>query len=239
MRKRSIITGFSSLLLLVGAIVTFWPSQSKAVTGSDWNAARIIDDHIYFNSGSMNPGDIQNFLNAKVPTCDTNGTQPSGHSGYPTRADWGRANGAAPPYVCLRDFTQTFGSIAADSYCNGIGGGTKGGADIIFNVAQACGVNPKALIVLLQKEQGLITDDWPWPVQYRSATGYGCPDTAPCDAQYYGFFNQVYMAARQFKYYQLRADLFRYRAYRDNFIQYNPNSACGGSNVFLQNQTTA
>ena len=25
--------------------------------------------------------------------------------------------------------------------------------------------------------------------------GYGCPDTAACDAQYYGFFNQVYSAA--------------------------------------------
>jgi hypothetical protein len=239
MNKRSIISGVASILLLAGAVVAFWPNHSSAVTGSDWSAARIVDDYIYFNSGSMNPGDIQNFLNAKVPTCDTNGTQPSNHSGYPTRADWGRANGAPPPYVCLRDFTQTFGSIAADSYCNGIGGGTKGGADIIFNVAQACGVNPKALIVLLQKEQGLITDDWPWPVQYRSATGYGCPDTAPCDAEYYGFFNQVYNAAHQFKVYTARPDLFNFAVGRNSFIQYNPNSGCGGGSVALQTQATA
>jgi hypothetical protein len=239
MTKKSVITGICLLLLLTGAFVAFWPGKSKAVTSSDWNAARIIDDHIFFNGGSMNPGDIQNFLNAKVPTCDTNGTQPSGHSGYPTRADWGRANGAAPPYVCLRDLTQTFGSVAPDAYCNGIGGGTKGGADIIFNVAQACGVSPKVLIVLLQKEQGLITDDWPWPIEYRSATGYGCPDTAPCDAQYYGFFNQLYNAAHQFKVYVARPDLFNYGVGRNSFIGFNPNAACGGTTLTPQTQSTA
>jgi hypothetical protein len=239
MRKRSIISGILSLLLIAGAVVLFWPNHSSAVTGSDWNAARIIDDHIFFNAGSMNPGDIQNFLNSKVPTCDTNGTQPSGHSGYPTRADWGRANGVAPPYVCLRDFTQSVGSVTADAYCNGIGAGTKSGADIIFNVAQACNVSPKALIVLLQKEQGLITDDWPWPIEYRSATGYGCPDTAACDAQYYGFFNQVYNAAHQFKVYTAKPNLFNYAVGRNSFIGYNPNAGCGGSNVTPQTQATA
>jgi hypothetical protein len=93
--------------------------------------------------------------------------------------------------------------------------------------------------VLLQKEQSLLTDDWPWSIQYRSATGYGCPDTAPCDSEYYGFFNQVYSAARQFKRYGLDKDLFSYRAGSNNYIQYNPNAGCGGSTVYIQNQATA
>src|SRR5690606_31054855 len=112
-------------------------------------------------------------------------------------------------------------------------------AQIINDVAKACGINPKVLIVLLQKEQSLVTDDWPWPIQYRSATGYGCPDTAPCDSEYYGFFNQVYMAARQFRRYAINVNLFNYRTRQTNYIQYHPVTACGGSNVFIENQATA
>jgi hypothetical protein len=239
MRKKSLISSLLILMLVAGAVIVFWPGRSSAVSGSDWNAARITDDHIFFNGSSMNPGDIQNFLNAKVPTCDTNGTQPSTHSGYATRADWGRANGAPPPYTCLRNFTQTIGNVAADSYCNGIGGGTKSGADIIFNVAQACGINPKVFLVLLQKEQSLVTDDWPWPIQYRSATGYGCPDTAPCDSEYYGFYNQIYNAGHQYKRYVVQANLFNYGVGRNSFVGYNPNAGCGGTNLTPQTQATA
>ena len=213
--------------------------STDAVSGGDWNASRIIDDTIYFNSSTMDTGGIQNFLNLKLPSCDTNGTQPSGRSGYPTRADWGRANGAAPPYVCLKDYSQDFPSKAADAYCVGITGGTKSAANIIFDVARACGVNPQVILVVLQKEQSLVTDDWPWPIQYRSATGYGCPDSAPCDSEYYGFFNQVYNAARQSKRYVQQAHLFNYAAGRTSYVQYNPNTGCGGTNLTLQTQATA
>jgi hypothetical protein len=106
-------------------------------------------------------------------------------------------------------------------------------------VGQACNVNPKALIVTLEKEQSLVDDDWPWPIQYRSAMGYGCPDTAACDSDYYGFFNQVYNAARQFKRYGRDANLFNYRANTTSFVGYNPQASCGGSNVFIQNAATA
>jgi hypothetical protein len=112
-------------------------------------------------------------------------------------------------------------------------------ADIIHDVGKACGVSQKALIVLLQKEQGLVTDTWPWDIQYKKATGYGCPDTAPCDSEYYGFFNQVYMAARQFKKYARDPDNYNYQGGVTSFVQYNPSSSCGGKNVSMQNQATA
>ncbi|MBI1952493.1 hypothetical protein HYS42_02065 [Candidatus Saccharibacteria bacterium] len=212
----------------------------SALSGADFNAGRIIDDVTFFSPNTMSPDDIQLFLNAKVPTCDTNGTQPSGHPGYPTRADWGTYNGAPPPYTCLKDYSQSIPGSSPDSYCSdSIGAGTRSAAQIIYDVSRACGINPKVLIVLLQKEQGLVTDDWPWPSQYRSATGYGCPDTASCDAQYYGFFNQVYNAARVFQYYA-KINGPNYVAGRANFIAYQANRPdCGGTNVFLQNQATA
>ena len=234
-----LLTTFGLSFLTILGLCLFGTPKTSALSGSSFNKSHIIDDSIFFNSNTLNTGDIQNFLNSKVTSCDTNGSQPSGRAGYATRADWGSANGAPPPYICLKDYSQAFNSVAADAYCGAIAGGTKSAADIIFNVARACGVNPQTLIVLLQKEESLITDVWPWPTQYRIATGYGCPDTAPCDEQYYGFFNQVYNAGRQFRRYVQQPQLFNYAAGRTSFIGYNPNSACGGTNVTIQNGATA
>lgn len=221
-------------------ISSFKPSTAHAAPTSSFKPGHIIDDGIFFNPSTLNANDVQAFLNSKVPACDTNGTQPSGRSGYPTRADWGRANGNPPPYVCLKSYTQAVPNIGPDAYCGGaITGGTLSAAQIITVVSGACSINPQVLIVLLQKEQGLITDDWPWSGQYRSATGYGCPDTAPCDAEYYGFFNQVYNAAHQFQRYVKQPDLFNFAVGRTSYVQYNPQASCGGTNVYMQSRSTA
>jgi hypothetical protein len=237
MKKLKVLLALS---LGVLAALTLTPGKAAAIAGSDFRAGNIIDDSIFFNSNTMTPDVIQAFLNSMVPVCDTNGTQPSGHAGYPTRADWGRANGYPPTYTCLKDYVQSVPGYGPDAYCDaGMAGGNYSAAQIIYLVSRSCGVNPQTMVVLLQKEQGLITDEWPWATQYRSATGFGCPDTAPCDAQYYGFFNQVYHAARQFKVYARKASIFNFQAGTTDFIQYNPNSACNGTNVYLQNQATA
>lgn len=230
-----------ALGMLVGFGFIGLSLPAAALSGSDFIASRIMDDAVFFNPNTINTGDIQAVLNAKVPLCDTNGTQPSGHAGYPTRADWGTANGNPPPYTCLKDYSQSIQDSSPDNYCTGsVSAGTKPAAQIIYDVSQACGVNPKVLIVLLQKEQSLVTDDWPWPIQYRSATGYGCPDTASCDAQYYGFFNQVYNAARQFQRYVKQPDLFLHASGRTSFVAYQANRPdCGGTNLTMQNQATA
>lgn len=235
-----ILVIFSSLS---GVAIVTQANNAGAVSGSDWNASHIIDDGVYFNSNTMSTSDIQNFLNAKVPTCDTNGAQPSGRSGYATRADWGRANGQSPPYTCLKDYSQSFSSKAADEFCGAITGGTKSAANIIFDVARACGINPQTLLVVLQKEQSLVTDDWPWQSQYDIATGYECPDSSGCDAAYYGFFNQVYNTARQSKRYIQQPHLFNYAVNRNSFVGYQvgsgPNSGCGGTYLTPRTQATA
>jgi hypothetical protein len=40
---------------------------------------------------------------------------------------------------------------------------------------RSTGVSPKVILVMLQKEQGLVADDWPFLKQYRSATGLWMP----------------------------------------------------------------
>lgn len=213
-------------------------SPTNALSGSQFHPGRISDDGVFFQGSTMSVDEIQAFLDAKVPSCDTNGVQP--YAGT-TRAAYSSARGYPPPFICLKDYVQdTPAQVAESGLCSAISArsGTSS-AQIIHTVAQACGINPKVLLVLLQKEQILVTDDWPWPIQYRSATGFGCPDTAPCETQYYGFFNQVFLAARQYKRYARDADLYNHVAGRTNSVRFSPNSSCGSSNVFIENQATA
>lgn len=218
---------------------------ASALSGNEFRAGRIIDDSVMFNGDAMSASEIQNFLNAKLPSCDTNGSQASSHwydaaGRYYTRAEWGSINGYPAPYTCLKDYSESTPSKAADTYCaNNYTGGAKSAAQIINDVSRACNVSQKSLLVLLQKEQGLVTDDWPWSIQYRSATGFGCPDTAACDSTYYGFFNQVYNAARQFQRYVKQSSLFNYRSGVTSYVQYNPNAGCGGANIYIENPATA
>jgi hypothetical protein len=191
------------------AIALFIPRPASAAS---FDAGRIIDDSVFTNKSSMSVGDIQNFLNSKVPTCDTY------HAPGPS------SQGSNPPWTCLKNYNE----------------GGKSAAQIIWEQAQNYSINPQVLLVTLQKENGLITDDWPYPWQYRTAMGFGCPDGAPCDAQWFGFTNQVSQAARHFRnfYDQNPAWYIPYRT-GSNFIKWNPNSACGGTNVNIQNRATA
>lgn len=229
-----LVAGALSICLVLSTL----PLRAQALSGSEFQAGRIIDNSKFFSEPTMSISEIQAFLNSKVPVCDTWGTKM--HSSGMTRAEYSASRGVSTPFICLKEYRDTVTAKSAEAgLCNGLPAGSGTAAEIIFWVSQSCGINPQVLLVLLQKEQSLVTDDWPWPIQYRSATGYGCPDTAPCDSLYYGFFNQVWSAARQFKRYGRDSHLFNYRAGINNFIQYHPNTACGGSTVFIQNQATA
>lgn len=230
---------FITVLVLSFSVVLQITQPTNALSGNQFKAGNIISDSIFYRKSSLSVSEIQKFLNSKVPSCDTYGTKP--HSSGGTRADYGRANGAPPPYRCLKSHKMSTQKKSATSgLCSSMSAKTgQTAAQIIYSVSRACGVDSKVLLVMLQKEQALVTDDWPWPTQYRIAMGYGCPDTAPCNSQYYGFFNQVYNASRQLKRYVKDAHLFNYRAGRTNYIQYNPNSSCGGKNVFIENSATA
>jgi hypothetical protein len=217
-------------LILVGLLFAMFlgisaskqTAQAAPVTG--FEAGRIIDDDVFTNKGSMDVGSIQNFLNSKVPSCDSWGTQPSEFGGG-TRAQWGTARGTPPPFTCLKDFSE-----------NG-----QSAAQIIYNAAQDFSINPQVLLVLLQKEQGLVTDTWPTSNQYRTATGYGCPDSTPgvCNSNYYGFTNQVRKASHMFRSILNNSPSW-YTPYvlGNNYIQYNPQTSCSGSVVNIENRST-
>ncbi len=242
MKSRLFKLGF---LIALGVLVSLVStSHAKAVTGSDFIPGRIIDDQIFTNTAAMGVSDIQNFLNAKVPTCDTGGNQPfyGTYGGHTYNGNILRKNldpNFPPPYTCLKDYYENTSTHANNYGGQPIPSGAISAAQIIYNASQQYSINPEVLIVLIQKESSLITDDWPWTNQYRTATGYGCPDGAACDSQYFGFANQVTKAAWQFRLYYNNPGNYSYRTGQNNNILYNPNGACGYETVFIQNQATA
>jgi len=216
--KLGIVAAF---FMLVATILppVFLPKVS-AVSASDWNAARIIDDSVFFNPNTMSADDIQTFLNAKVPNCT--GSNPT----------------------CLKSYTQAIPTVNGDAYCstiNGSGGSAYNVATIIKIVTAACDMNPQAMLVLIQKEQGLVTSTAPTNYMYQFATGFCVYDTTPppACAGTDGFFNQIYYGARQFQKYAKNLNDFNFAAGRTSNIQYSPNASCGSSPVAIQNAATA
>lgn len=204
--------------VLVGLPASVSPTVSaQAASGSDFDAGNIIDDEIFYNSQAMDAGAVQNFLNGRVANCKAG-------------------------YTCLKDYRQQTDSRPADRYCKGYTGqASESAAQIIDNVARSCGISQQVLLVLLEKEQSLVTSQAPSDRNYLSATGQGCPDTAPCDSSTQGFFYQVYYAARQYQIYRLTPWSWGYQAGRWNTILYHPDPArnCGTTRVFIANQATA
>ena len=186
--------------------------RADAAAADVFDPGFIISDARFFASASMSDADIQEFLDSRscVPRDDV---------------------------PCLADYRQTTPTRPSEyAHCARYDGRSDERAStIIGRIARACGISPQVLLVLLQKEQSLVTR--PSAYGYQRSTGYGCPDTAACDERYFGFFNQVYRAAWQFREYG-DSDEWRYRIGTVE-VQYHPDPACGASAVDIRNQATA
>lgn len=210
-------------LLLVGVSLT-QVQESKALDGSKFDPGLIISDSVFFDFGSMTVDEIQRFLESQVPVCK------SGPTGMP----------------CLRNYKTDTPEKAADpGKCAYMPAQQNiSAAQIIYNVARACGINPRVLLVTLQKEQGLVQATIPSPYMYRAAMGYGCPDNDPaiCGKVWVGLFNQLYKAAGQFQWYGDPNGSFTYlRPGRMVSIAYNEVASknCGRKTFMLKSQATA
>ena len=191
------------------------PAAAIPTTGdpATFDPGFIISDYNFFNPDALTAVQIQDFLEER--SCRPSDDVP-----------------------CLWEYRETTTSQPAQGagHCLPyVGAENETAARIIAKIAAACTISPEVLLVLLQKEQSLLTR--PTASGYLRATGYGCPDTADCDAQYFGFFNQVYNAAWQFRQYTQEPD----RAFQIGSVDvgFNPNAECGASTVVIENQATA
>lgn len=209
----------SCCLIALAAVVAIAPAGSDSARAADarlFSAGNIVSDAVFYDGGALTADAVQEFLQARVPSCSSR-------------------------YACLTTFRQDTPTIAASpGRCAAFDGRTaESAASIIARVGQACGISQKVLIVLLQKEQGLVTNVAPRQSSFDYATGFGCPDTAACDPNVASFFYQIYYAARQYKVYLTSPGSFNYRAGVNNSVLFNPNPACGASTVYIVNAATA
>lgn len=232
-RGRSVARGGRLLthLLLIGVIIALvWEgsavlnrnreihaaqeNQTKLFQEYDFDPGYIISDRSFFDSDALTSSQIQRFFD--------------------------KVNSGCSGDFCLKSYKFKTDKVGADGLCKGFSGGQdQTAAAIIDGSARSCGISQKVLLVMLQKEQGLVTAKSVDRTQVNSAMGLSCPDNGPCDQDYLGFFKQVYGAAKRFKYYQAHASRYPYKPASLAEVRYNPAPSCGSSRVYIRNQATA
>jgi putative cell wall-binding protein len=223
--RRRVLAALSAVFMVTAGLVAVAPAApAQALRGTQFNPNLIITDANFYDANAMTEAQIQTFLEAKEP-----GTCANANCLKLLRMD----TTDKPQY-----FSDTSGKVECLPYQ---GAPAERASTIIFKVQQACGISAKVILVTLHKEQGLITKMGPSDSVLSRAMGMGCPDHTggTCDAQFYGFHNQVWSAARQFKVYKAAPKYFNYQAGRSQNIYYNPNSACGAQWVYIYNAATA
>lgn len=229
-RLRALLGALLAAVLLGGGLVGLQAQSpaapvdaAEAASAANFKPGNLISDADFFNASSMDASGVQSFLDSKVSSCQSG-------------------------YTCLKDYAMATPTRAADAYCGTYSGGWQTAAQIIAGVGRACGVSPKVLLVMLQKETSLVTMRGPASWRYDRAMGYYCPDDPNrpgwCDPEYGGLFNQLYYAARQFQIYKAKPTSFNFIAGTTTRIAYHPNSyppasSCGFQTVTIENQATA
>lgn len=206
-------TGFNPLVV---------PQKAEAAIASLFDPGLIISDSVFYDFGTMSVADIQRFLNGKLPTCNDDDGGPK----------------------CIRDFSMDTQAVTGeDGRCDSLPAKqNQTAAQIIYTVANACKLNPKVLIVTLQKEQGLIQASNPTKRMYDFALGMNCPDTpSGCSSADAGFFWQLYKGAGQLQWYGDPRGSFTYlKVGKDITRQYQANKPeCGSKTFTLKSQATA
>jgi len=210
MKKTCIILFFSCALAA-------FPSQGRAASvDPEFNPNRIIEDHELLDYDSMDLDEIQRFLEKKGSYLAT----------YQTKNAHGTVKSAAE---IIYDASQ-------NNYdCSGI---TLSDSPTEEEKAKKCRrittINPKFLLVLLQKEASLIEDSNPSQARLDWATGYGCPDNWACDIYYKGFGKQVNSASLQFLAYMNESSRYPYQAGKTYTIKNTLDPYCTEENQTMQ-----
>lgn len=220
MRSRPRLIVAAVVTALIGAALAVIPptgpdGQANAANAANFDPGFLVSDEQFYDGGAMTAAEVQAFIDRTHPGCSAG-------------------------YTCLDTYAQRTSTMPGDDYCDALPGrSNETAASIIARVGQACGISQRYLLVLLQKEQSLVTLRNPASIRYERATGFACPDTAPCDTSVGGFYYQVYFAARQFKRYAAHPERWAHRAGERNWVWWHPNKGCGSSAIFIRNAATA
>ena len=216
--------------------------------GSSGNAVRFIQMKLRLSQdgafGSATETAVKNFQKSKQLT----------ETGVVNESLWNMLKQVSTPDRpgCIKDYVIDTPAVTGSAgRCTSLPAKSKAtAAEIIYNVARACGINPRVILVKLQKEQGLITNPTPSARAYDFALGMDCPDTPQgCSAASSGFFWQLYKGVGQLRWYSNPAGIFTWiKVGQTRSILYHPDSRpptngstprCGKQSVRVENKATA
>lgn len=192
-------------------------SITSPALAAEFDPNNIISDAEMLDSSSMSLAEIQSFLNGKGGFL----------ASYNTKDAFGANKSAA----------EIIYNAAAKNYdCDGVEL-SENSTEMERRIkCKPITINPRLLLVLLQKEQSLLTDESPTERQLDWAVGYGCPDSQACNDRWRGFGKQMNSAALQFFDYMQNPEDYPYLAGRTYTVA---NSDHPASVISPRNQATA
>lgn len=201
-------------IFLVLIMISLLATKVKAEA---FNPNNIITDEEILDSSSMSLEDIRNFLNDKGGYISKNMFKDySGKMMTTAEIIYNAANN----FDCdnARDLSPNPSVAEKQVKCKPVT------------------INPKFLMVLLQKEQSLITDTSPTQRQLDFACGYGCPDGVACNNRWVGIGKQINSASLQFYDYVKNPQNYGFKAGNTYTIH---NTGRPASIVTIENNATA
>jgi len=206
MRKKILFT-----LLLISSFLL--SNSALAIT---FNPNFIISDEEMLDRESMSLIEIENFLKSK--------------NGYISKNSFKNADGI------YKTAAEIIYEAANNFDCDNVNISSNPTREEKLKKCKIVGVNPRLLIVLLQKEQSLIDTVSPTKRQLDWALGYGCPDGGGCNPRWEGFGKQINSASLQFYDYMKNPQNYSYKAGGTYTVT---NSGRGPLTINPQNQATA
>lgn len=181
---------YSIIFVFIAIIVVF----SKTATNAEgFDPNNIISDLEIMDYTSLDLAEIQQFLENK-------GSYLANYSG-------------PDAYGTIRKAAEIIYNAAVKNYdCGGAILSDNPTEEEKILKCKKITINPKFLLVLLQKEQSLIEETSPSQSNLNWAAGYGCPDSGGCNTRWQGFGKQVNSAALQFRDYLDNPQFYTYRA---------------------------
>lgn len=182
------------IIIICLALLFPLPILAQITIDPSFNPERILEDNEILEYNSMDLSDIQNFLVnknsflANYNTINTHGTPKSA---------------AEIIYDASYNNFDCYGANLSD---------TPTEAEKQIKCRKISTVNPKLLLVTLQKEASLIEDPNPPQSHLDWAMGYGCPDSWVCNPYYKGFGKQVNSTALQFLAYMKESQNYSFKA---------------------------
>lgn len=213
------------ILIICLTLLLPLPLFAQVTVDPNFNPEKIISDNDMFDYNSMNLSDIQNFL--------------IGKNSFLANYNTLNAHGT------LKSAAEIIYDASHNNFdCNGV---TLSDNPTELEKQVKCKkittVNPKLLLVTLQKEASLVEDPNPSQSHLDWAMGYGCPDGWVCNPYYKGFGKQVNSTALQFLAYMKESQRYPYKAGQTYTINNTLDPYCTTANQSMmitpQNQATA